>query len=110
MRNRKMIAVMVKFEVKDEVKKQLADTKVAKEHIGNVVEGCRKIPGLREKLFIMDPETYAQGAMLIWETREHFDAYLESDEYKATVLDICEGEPRIEIYVHTANLTDGVLF
>ena len=105
-----MIAVMVKFEVKDEVKEQLADTRVAKEHIGKVVEGCRKVPGLKEKLFIMDPETYAQGAMLVWETREHFDAYLESDEYKTTVLDICEGEPRIEIYVHTANLTDGVLF
>lgn len=104
-----MIAVMVRFEVKDEVKRQLADTKVAKEHIGNVVEGCRKIRGLREKLFIMDPETYAQGAMLIWETQEDFDTYLESDEYKTTVLDICEGEPRIEIYVHTANLTDGVL-
>ena len=57
----------------------------------------------------MDHETYAQGAMLIWETQEDFDAYLESDEYKTTVLDICEGEPRIEIYVYTANLTDGVL-
>ena len=104
-----MIAAIVKFEVKDEVKKQLADIKVAKEHIGNVVEGCRKIPGLREKLFIMDPKTYAQGAMLIWETQEHFDAYLKSEEYRTTVLDICEGEPRIEVYVHTANLTDGVL-
>jgi hypothetical protein len=96
-RNGKMIAAMVKFELKDEVREQLADVEVAKEHIGAVVDGCRKIPGLREKLFIMDPETLAQGAML------------KSDEYKATVLDICEGEPRIEIYVHTANLTDGVL-
>ena len=104
-----MIAAMVKFEVKDEVKKQLADIEVAKDHISKVVEGCRKIPGLREKLFIMDPKTYAQGAFLIWETQEHFDAYLKSDEYKTTVLDICEGEPRIEVYVHTANLTDGVL-
>ncbi len=105
-----MIAVMVRFEVKDEVKRRLADTRAAREHLGNVVEGCRKIPGLREKLFIMDPETSAQGALLLWETQAHFDAYLETDEYKTTVLDICEGEPRIEIYVHTANLTDGVLF
>ena len=104
-----MIAVMVKFEVKDEVQRQLADIEVAREHIGKVVEGCRKIPGLKEKLFIMDPETLAQGAMLVWETQEHFDAYLESDEYKTTVLDICEGKPRIEVYVHTANLRDGVL-
>ena len=104
-----MIAAIVKFEVKDEMKKQLADIEVAKNHINNVVEGCRKVPGLREKFFIMDPKTNAQGAMLIWETQEHFDAYLKSDEYKTTVLDICEGEPSIEVYIHTANLTDGVL-
>ena len=95
--------------MRDEVKKELGDIEVAKKHIGNVVQGCRKIPGLKEKLFIMDPETLAQGAMLIWETQGHLDAYLQSDEYKTTVLDICEGEPRIEVYVHTANLTDGVL-
>ncbi len=104
-----MLAVIVKFELKEEVKKQLADIEVAKKHIGNVVEACRKVPGLKEKFFIMDPETLAQGAMLIWETQEHFDAYLKSDEYKTTVLDICEGEPKMETYIHTANLTDGVL-
>jgi quinol monooxygenase YgiN len=104
-----MIAVIVRFEVKDEVRKQLADISVAREHIQKVVEGCRKIPGLKEKYFIMDPKTYAQGAMLLWEKQEDFDAYLKSPEYKATVLDICKGKPRVEVYVHTANLTDGVL-
>lgn len=104
-----MIAVIVKFELKDEVREQLADTEVAKKHISSVVEGCRKIPGLKEKYFIMDPKTFAQGAMLIWETQEQFDAYLKSEEFKETVLDICKGEPSIETYIHTANLTDGVL-
>ena len=104
-----MLAVIVKFELKDDVRKQLADINVARKHIQQVVEDCRKTPGLKEKYFIMDPKTAAQGAMLIWETQEDFDAYLKSAEYKATVLDICEGEPRIEVYVHTANLTDGVL-
>jgi len=104
-----MIAVIVKFELKEEVQKQLADIEVARKHIASVVEGCRKVPGLKEKFFIMDPKTLAQGAMLIWETQEHFDAYLKSDQFKTTVLDICQGEPRIETYVHTANLTDGVL-
>jgi len=104
-----MIAVIVKFELKEEVQKQLADIEVARKHIASVVEGCRKVPGLKEKFFIMDPKTLAQGAMLIWETQEHFDAYLKSDEFKTTVLDICQGEPNIETYVHTANLTDGVL-
>ncbi len=104
-----MIAAIVKFELRDEVKEQLADIEVAKKHIANVVEGCRKIPGLKEKFFIMDPKTLAQGAMLIWEKQEDFDAYLKSEEYKITVLDICQGEPQIENYIHTANLTDGVL-
>jgi heme-degrading monooxygenase HmoA len=104
-----MLAVIVKFNVKDEVKKQLADINVARKHIQKVVEGCRKIRGLKEKYFIMDPKTAAQGAMLIWEKQEDFDAYLKSPEYKATVLDICKGKPSVEVYLHTANLTDGVL-
>ena len=104
-----MIAAIVRFQVKDEVKQLLADTDVAREHIQKVVEGCRKIPGLKEKYFIMDPATGDQGAMLIWENREQFEDYLKSDEYKETVLDICRGEPSVEVYVHTANLTDGVL-
>ena len=104
-----MIAAFVKFELKEEVKKQLADIAIAKKHLSDVVDGCRKIPGLKEKYFIMDPNTYAQGAMLIWETQEDFNAYLKSDEYKTTVLDICQGEPIVEVYVHTANLTDGVI-
>ena len=104
-----MIAVIVKFQVINEVKKQLSDIEVARKHIQKVVEGCRKIPGLKEKHFIMDPNTAAQGAMLIWEKQEQFDAYLKSPEYKTTVLDICESKPSIEIYQYTANLTDGVL-
>lgn len=87
----------------------LADVNIAREHIQKVVQGCRKIYELKEKYFIMDPHTSSQGAMLLWEKQEDFDAYLKSKEYKETVLDICEGEPRIEVYVHTANLTDGVL-
>jgi hypothetical protein len=104
-----VIAAIVKFDVKDEVRKQLADISVAREHIQKVIEGCRKIPGLKEKYFIMDPVTYAQGAMLLWENHEYFEDYLKSEEYKETVLDICQGEPTVEVFVHTANLTDGVL-
>ncbi|OGN99233.1 MAG: hypothetical protein A2Y58_03025 [Chloroflexi bacterium RBG_13_51_52] len=104
-----MIAVIVKFELKDDIRKQLSDINVAKKHIQKVVEGSRKIPGLKEKFFIMNPKTAAQGAMLIWEKQEDFDGYLKSPEYQATVLDICKGKPKIEVYLHTANLTQGVL-
>ena len=91
------------------VREQLADVNVVRGHIQKVVEGCRKILGLKGKFFIMAPEMSAQGALLLWEKREDFDKYLKSEEYKATVLDICRGEPRVEVYIHTANLTDGVL-
>ena len=104
-----MVGVRVKFEVKDEVKKQLADIKTARKHLGDIVEACRKVPGLKEKFFIMNPKTLTQGSFLIWETQEHFEAYLKSKEYKTTVLDICQGEPDVETYVLTATLTDGVL-
>ena len=104
-----MIAAIVKFQIRDEVREQLADMDVARDHIQKVVEGCRKTPGLKEKYFFMDPVTYAQGAMLIWESREYFEAYLKSNEWQETVLDICEGEPSVEVFIHTANLTEGVL-
>ena len=57
----------------------------------------------------MDPATCDQGAMLLWDNIEQFEDYKRSAEWKETVLDICKGEPRIEIFTHTANLTDGVL-
>jgi len=104
-----MLAIICTFEVKDEVKKQLADIEVAKKHIAQVVEGCRKVPGLKEKHFIMNPKTFGQGAMIICDTQEHWEAYRKSDLFKTTVLDICQGEPKIEEYIYTANLTDGVL-
>ena len=103
-----MIAGIVKFEVKDEIKKQLADIEVARKHLAQVIEGCKKVPGMKEKLFIMDPETYAQGAALIFDTQENWEAYQKSDLFKTTVLDICEGEPRIETYLYSASLTGGV--
>jgi len=104
-----MLAVICTFEVKDEVKKLLADTETVRKHLAQIIEGCKKVPGMKEKLFIMNPKTYGQGATLIFDTQENWEAYRKSDLFKTTVLDICEGEPRIEIYVHTASLTKGVL-
>lgn len=104
-----MLAIICTFEVKDEVKKQLADIEVAKKHIAQVIEGCKKVPGMKQKYFIMNPKTFGQGAMLIFDTQENWETYRKSDLFKTTVLDICQGEPRIEVYIHTANLKDGVL-
>ena len=104
-----MIGGRVKFELKDEVKEQLADIENARKHLGDIVELYKKVPGLKEKYFFMDPKTLAEGAFLIWETQEHFDAYLKSDLWKTAVLDICKGKPDIVTYVLTASLKDGVL-
>ena len=105
-----MLAIICTFEVKDEVKKQLADVEGARKHLAQVIEGCRKVPGLKQKHFIMNPKTYGQGALLIVDTMENWEAYRKSELFKTTVYDICQGEPRIEIYAYSANLKDGVLF
>jgi quinol monooxygenase YgiN len=103
-----MIAILVRFEVKDEVKKQLANREVARKHLQEVIEGCRKVPGMLQKYFIMDPDTCAQGALLLFDTRENFEKYSKTEMFKQTVYDICVGKPRIEFYEHTGNLKDGV--
>lgn len=104
-----MTAAKVLFALKDEVKKEMADIEQVKNHLNNMVNAYKRVPGLKQKYFIMDPETQAQGAFLIWETQEHFDRYLKSDLWKTAVLDICAGTPQIETYVLSANLSDGVL-
>jgi heme-degrading monooxygenase HmoA len=104
-----MLATFITFDVKDDVKKQLADITAAKKHLSGIIDECRKVPGMKQKHFVMDPKTMAQGAFLVWDTEEHFKAYLKSDLYKATVTDICAGKPRIEAYVYSANLKDGLL-
>ena len=81
-----MLIIVVYFEVKDEIKRQLKDLDKAKQHIAEVVEDCRKVAGLKEKLFLMDPETAGQGAVLIFDTQENWQAYRESALFKATVL------------------------
>lgn len=104
-----MKAAKVLFELKDEVKKDLADIEEVKKHLGNMVALYRDVPGLKQKYFIMNPDTLTQGAFLIWETQEDFDRYLKSDLWKTAVLDITEGTPQIETYVLSASLSDGVL-
>jgi hypothetical protein len=104
-----MIATKVKFSVVDEVKEQFEDIENVKKHLGGLVEVYKKVPGLRKKYFIMDPETYDQGAFLVWDTREHLDEYLRSELWKSAVLDICKGKPSIETYVLAATLEEGVL-
>jgi quinol monooxygenase YgiN len=104
-----MIGVTILFALKDEIKSQMDENAVRK-HLANMVEAYRKVPGLKEKTFFMNPDNYDQGAFLVWESRELLDQYLKSDLYKTGVTDICQGKPRLESYVITATLKDGVVF
>ncbi|NMA92953.1 MAG: hypothetical protein GX973_07550 [Firmicutes bacterium] len=103
-----MVGVMIVFALKDEVKSAM-DQEAVKKHLANLVGEYKKVPGLIEKTFVMNPENSDQGAFLVWESQEDIDRYLKSDLYKQAVADICKGEPRWETYVVTANLKDGVL-
>ena len=104
-----MIGLSILFKLKDEVKSQM-DENAVKNHLSTLVEEYKKVPGLKEKTFFMNPDNVDQGALLVWETQEHLDAYLKTELYKTAVLDICDGEPRCETYLITATLKDGVVF
>lgn len=103
-----MIGMCIVFPLKDEVKNQM-DQNAVRNHMANVVASYKKVPGLKEKTFFMNPDNLDQGAFLVWETQELLDQYLKSDLYKTAVLDICKGEPNLQTYLITASLKDGVL-
>lgn len=104
-----MIGFTILFKLKDEVKRQM-DENAVKNHLKMLVEEYKKVPGLKEKTFFMNPENFDQGALLVWETQGHLEAYLKTELYKTAVLDICKGQPRCETYLITATLKDGVVF
>lgn len=103
-----MLVSIILFKLKDEVKSSM-NQEAVKAHLGNLVKEYAKVPGLKEKTFFMNPENLDQGAVLIWESQEDIDNYLKSELYKTAVADICEGEPRWEVYPITATIKDGVL-
>ena len=104
-----MIGARILFALKDEVKSQM-DENASRNHLANMVEAYKKVPGLKEKTFFMNPDNYDRGAFLVWESREFLDQYLKSDLYKTAVTDRCKGEPSWETYVITATPKDGVVF
>jgi hypothetical protein len=103
-----MIGMIIVFPLKDEVKNEM-DQNAVRDHMANVVALYKKVPGLKEKTFFMNPDNLDQGAFLVWETQELLDQYLKSDLYKTAVLDICKGKPSLQTYLITASLKDGVL-
>jgi quinol monooxygenase YgiN len=103
-----MIGAIILFTLKDEVKSHM-DQNAVRNHLANMVKQYKKVPGLKEKTFFMNPQNLDQGAFLVWESQQLLDQYLKSDLYKTAVSDICKGKPRWETYVITASLKDGAL-
>jgi heme-degrading monooxygenase HmoA len=59
----------------------------------------RALDGLRQKYYIHDEATDEVGGVYIWDSREAFDAYRES-ELRATIAAAYQavGQPRVEVY------------
>lgn len=104
-----MIAVKCLFAIRDELKGEFSKIENVKKSMVDLVKLYKTVPGLKQKYFMMDPKTGAQGSFSIWESQEAYDKFLKSEVWKNTVLDICKGEPSREIYVVSASLTDGVV-
>jgi len=102
------VGVVIVFALKDEVKASM-DEEALKNHLAQLIVEYKKVPGLVEKTFFTNPENLDQGAFLVFKSLEDWEAYLKTDLYKTAVLDICKGEPDIEVYTITASLKDGVI-
>ena len=100
--------VIIRFVLKDEITASMNE-QALQDHLGHLVEKYKKVPGLLEKTFFVDADNLDQGAFLIFESKADWDTYTPTALYKNAVLDICEGEPSIEIYSLTASLKDGVI-
>ncbi len=52
-----MIGLSILFKLKDEVKSQM-DENAVKNHLSTLVEEYKKVPGLKEKTFFMNPPSF----------------------------------------------------
>lgn len=65
----------------------------------------RGLPGLRSKAFIVDPERGLYGANYVWESREHMEAFLSSEEFRGIKEKL--GDPDLRVYEVPAYLELG---
>lgn len=63
------------------------------------IEEFRTLKGLQQKYYLQDPATQEYAGLYLWESKEDFEAYRDS-ELRATIAKAyqTEGEPRIELY------------
>lgn len=69
------------------------------EVIDSRIDEFRALNGLQQKYYLLEPGTQQYAGLYIWESKDDFDAYRDS-ELRATIAKAykTEGEPRIEVF------------
>lgn len=90
--NQPSLILLVKFKTSLSLE---AVTKV----IDSRIDEFRALKGLQQKYYLQEPGTQEYAGLYLWESREDFIAYRES-ELRATIAKAyqTEGEPRIEVF------------
>ena len=100
-----MIVQVVKY------KTGLTDEEAAKT-IAQRAPQYEALPGLRQKLYIREPETGEYGGIYVWDDEESMREFRQSD-LAATIPEAyrVEGEPRVEIFelVSVLRAEEGVV-
>lgn len=99
-----MISMKVLFRMKQQLPEQELRNLLAQ-----LVEIYKKVPGLKQKNFIVDPKTGEVGGIYTFEDQDALDTYLKSDVYKDVVLSNSQEEPKVEIFNIIAATDAGVL-
>jgi heme-degrading monooxygenase HmoA len=90
--NQPSLILLVKF------KSRLSYEEVLKV-VDNRADDFRALKGLQQKYYLQDTATQEYAGLYLWESREDFWAYRDS-ELRATIAKAyrTEGEPRIEVF------------
>lgn len=90
--NQPSLILLVKFKTSLSLE---AVTKI----IDSRIDEFRALKGLQQKYYLQEPGTQEYAGLYLWESREDFIAYRES-ELRATIAKAyqTEGEPRIEVF------------
>jgi len=67
--------------------------------IENRADDFRALVGLQQKYYLLNRETGVYGGLYLWESKDAFDEYLQS-ELRATIASAyqTEGDPDIEVF------------
>ena len=67
--------------------------------VNSRIEEFRALKGLQQKYYLQEPATGEYAGLYLWESREDFDAFRDS-ELRKTIASAyqTEGEPRIEVF------------